>query len=81
MSLLDGEDGSQKAVTIENRSEYLQLLCHYLLTSQIERQIEAVMRGLLEIIPEDFLLVTQSTKCLNTADYCTTLTRSDPGRS
>ena len=66
VSLLEGTDGSQTVVTTENRSEYLQLLCHYLLTSQIERQIEAVMNGLLDVIPEDFLMVLN--RCLTPED-------------
>ena len=58
VDLLGGAGGGQEAVTTGNRSVYLRLLCHHLLTATIEQQTAAVLRGLLSIIPEPMLMVT-----------------------
>jgi len=55
VDLLSGAGGENEAVTTGNRSVYIKLLCHYLLTAKIKEQTAAVSRGLGNIIPECIL--------------------------
>ena len=68
-----GAGDSEEVVTIGNRSEYVRLLCHHLLTYKIEAQTAAVMRGLLSIFPTPLheVLVLQCPHSATTAqDVC-----------
>ena len=57
VDLLRGAGGSQEVVTTGNRSLYVRMLCHHLLTSKIEEQTAAVLKGLLSVIPEPIHMV------------------------
>ena len=48
-------DGSNVAVTRENRLQYIQLVSHYRLSKQIKLQSEAFFEGLLEMIDTKWL--------------------------
>ena len=68
-----GAGGSEEVVTTGNRSEYVHMLCHHLLTYKIEAQTAAVMRGLLSIFPTPLheVLVLQCPHSATTAqDVC-----------
>ena len=58
VDLLSSGGGNEEAVTIGNRSIYLRLLCHHLLTSAIEEQTAAVVRGLQSVIPAPIIMVS-----------------------
>ena len=58
VDLLPSGGGSEEAVNTGNRSVYLRLLCHHLMTSTIEQQTAAVERGLLSVIPEPMVMVS-----------------------
>ena len=55
VDLLSGAGGASEAVTTGNRSVYIKLLCHYLLTAKIKEQTAAVSKGLGAVIPECIL--------------------------
>ena len=58
VDLLHG-GGAEERVTLGNRSVYVRLLTHHLLTSKIDAQIKAARRGLLQIVPAPLLTMMQ----------------------
>lgn len=44
-------DGANIPVTEENKHEYIRLLCEHRLKGRVEAQLEALKRGLGEIVP------------------------------
>jgi len=47
--------GNKILVTNENREEYLTALAQYRLGTRVQKEIEAFLKGLMEIIPEGLL--------------------------
>jgi hypothetical protein len=66
VDLLGGAGGEAESVTVGNRSIYVKLLCHHLLTAKIREQTAAVSRGLAVIIPECMLVAMRA--CLTPED-------------
>jgi len=67
IDLLNGAGGEDESVTIGNRSVYVKLLCHHLLTAKIKEQTAAVLRGLISVVPECILQAMGV--CLTAEDF------------
>jgi len=50
-------DGSNKEVTNENLSEYLELICKYRLLERIKPQLNELLLGFFDVIPEPLLTI------------------------
>ena len=50
-------DGDKRPVTLENRREFVQLSAQYQLYESIKEQLEALLGGFYEIIPNDLVTI------------------------
>jgi len=50
-------DGSKTVVTNENKKEYLNALAQYRLSTKVKAEVEAFLKGLNEIVPDELLSI------------------------
>lgn len=50
-------DGSKIAVTNENKSDYLNALAQYRLSTKVKVQVDAFLKGLNEVVPDELLSI------------------------
>ena len=55
--MLFRSDGSKIEVTNENKKDYLNALAQYRLTAKVKSEIEAFIKGLNEIVPDELLTI------------------------
>lgn len=51
------ENGRQKAVTEENKKEYVKLVCQMKMTGAIRKQIDSFLEGFYDIIPKRLISI------------------------
>ena len=50
-------DGSKIPVTNENKKEYLNALANYRLATKVKSEVEAFLKGVNEMVPEELLTI------------------------
>ena len=56
------ENGSNVAVTEENKQQYVNLICEHKMVKSIQHQMDAILKGFYSLVPKEELTIFNSTE-------------------